>query len=198
MNIEKEKTKRGWWLFGAILFAIVCVGTSILYMFTLNMALILIILSALAGAAGCYYKTMGTGKAQYEGISEIGPVVAPNVNTFCIYSKDDMYGHPVAWKVEFVEIQDKTMLLGDRWFFEDLNQWLYVLQNNLDRGEDYMSAFELPDAAYTDPARLAVQLNMGRVNELFQIDPSLMDQLKPWVLFGAVTVIGFFIFLSGG
>jgi hypothetical protein len=101
----------------------------------------------------------------------------------------------LAEKVQFENLaQDK--LFGDRWYFEDLNKWLYVLFNDL-ADEGNMKAFELPDSAYTDPARLSIQLNMGRVNEWFQLEPSLFDQLKPWIMFAVITVIGFLIFLSG-
>lgn len=194
MKKEKKKTTRGWWLLGAILCGIVAAVASIAYVITVNMAQVLIILPAIGGTAGCLYKMMGPGKAQFEGMSEIGPVTG-GVNAFCIYGKI-VDGIRLAEKVEFVEIKEKEKLLGDRWYFDDLNQWLYVMFNDLSN-DGKMTAFELPDAAYTDPARLAVQLNMGRVNELFQIDPSLFDQLKPWVLFATVSIVGFLIFLSG-
>ncbi len=195
MKKEKKKTTRGWWLFGAILFGIAAAVASIAYVITVNMALVLIILPTMGGTAGCLYKMMGPGKAQFEGISESGPVIASGVNAFCIYGKI-VNEKRFAERVEFVEIKSKDDLLGDRWYFEDLKQWLYVMFNDL-ANDGKMSAFELPDAAYTDPARLAVQLNMGRVNELFQLDESLFDQLKPWVLFAALSIIGFLIFLSG-
>ncbi len=194
MKKEKKKTTRGWWLFGAIIFGIAAAAASIAYVITVNMALVLIILPAIGGTAGCLYKMMGPGNAQFEGISEIGPVTG-GVNAFCIYGKI-VNGIKLAEKVEFVEIKEKEKLLGDRWYFEDLKQWFYVMFNGLENDGE-MTAFELPDAAYTDPARLAVQLNMGRVNELFQLDQSLFDQLKPWVLFAAISIIGFLIFLSG-
>jgi len=193
MSKQNLKQKINWWILPAIACGIVAVVMAIIYINTVNIALVLILLPAIAGCGFSVYKMMGYGNLSFKGISEIGPVTG-DINAFCIYGKIVNAEH-LAEKVQFENLaQDK--LFGDRWYFEDLNKWLYVLFNDL-ADEGNMKAFELPDSAYTDPARLSIQLNMGRVNEWFQLEPSLFDQLKPWIMFAVITVIGFLIFLSG-
>lgn len=189
----KEKKRFNWWMVLAGICGAITAVAIIFYVTTLNMALVMIILPGIAGTGYCFYKFANFGDVRYAGISERGPVTG-DINSFCIYGKM-VNGEAVADNVEFAKVDEKN-LQGDRWYFEDLNKWLYVMYGDLN-DEGKLKAFELPDAAYTDPARLAIQINMGRTNELFQLDPSLFDQLKPWILFAAISVIGFLIFLSG-
>lgn len=189
----KERKKFNWWVVLTVICGLITATAIIFYVINTNMVLLLIILPGIAGTGFCVYKFANFGEAKFEGISERGPVTG-DINAFCIYGRL-VNGEAVADNVEFAKVDEKN-LQGDRWYFEDLNKWLYVLFSDL-KDEGKLKAFELPDAAYTDPARLAIQVNMGRTNELFQLDPSLFDQLKPWILFAAISVVGFLIFLSG-
>lgn len=191
--MKNKKTKFNWWILPAVISGAIAVTAIIFYLITLNMALVLLILPSIAGTGFCLYRIINISGATFEGISDKGPIIG-EINAFCIYG--ELLGSEVrADKVQF-ELVDAEKVLGDRWFFEDLNKWLYVMFNDLAAGGTWR-AFDLPDAAYTDPARLSIPLNMGRVNELFQLEPSIFDQLKPWIIFATITVIGFLIFLSG-
>ncbi len=194
MTGEKIRKPINWWYVPAVICGIVTAISIVAYIITVNMALIMLILPGVVGTAFSVYKSLGMSGIQVGGISELGPMIG-ECNSFCIYGKL-VDGVKLADKVQFENIKDNTKLKGDRWYFEDLGRWFYVMVNELDKDCD-LTAFELPDAAYTDPARLSVLLNMGRVNELFQLEPSLFDQLKPLILFAAVSVVGFLIFLSG-
>ncbi len=189
----KKKNNFNWWLVPAILCGIIAFTGIVFYVITLNMALVLLILSAIAGTGFSLYRVINFSGGRFDGISEQGPVKGA-VNAFCIYGK--LEGEAVlADYVQFEEVVQES-LLGDRWFFEDLKKWYHVIIN-APTAAGAWKAFELPDAEYTDPARLSIQLNMGRVNEFFQLDATLFDQLKPWIIFAAISIIGFLIFLSG-
>lgn len=195
MNNHKQKKMINWWIFGAVAGGIITLSAAVYYVISPNMAMLLIILPGLAGTFYCAYKYYNFGGSVFAGISEKGPVASSiNINAFCIYG-EMINDKPHAVKVQFEEVVTEKRL-GERWFFEDLNKWLYVIFNDI-ADEGKWKAFELPDSAYTDPARLSIQLNMGRVNELFQLEPSLFEQLKPWLMVAAITIIGFLIFLSG-
>lgn len=178
----------------AVVFGIATVAASVFYIITVNLAIIMVILPSIAITGYSFYRFKNFSNIAFsEGISELGPVTA-EANAMGIYGKI-VNGKCVADRIEF-EALEKQQLKGDRWYFEDLGKWLHVVFNDLS-DEGKLKAFELPDAEYTDPARLAIQLNMARVNDLFQADPSLFDQLKPWIMIAVITIIGFLIFLSG-
>lgn len=196
MKPTNLKRKFNWWWLPTVVGVLIVLATAVSYLMSVNLALLLILVPAIACTGFSGYKLLGDGVGSskgFAGISELGPVMG-GVNTFCIYGKI-VNGEHLAEKVQFEDVAMEKVL-GDRWFFEDLNKWLYVMFNDL-ADEDKWKAFELPDAEYTDPARLSVQLNMGRINELFQLEPSLFDQLKPWLMVAVITVVGFLIFLSG-
>lgn len=190
--MKKGIRKFNWWIIPAVICGICAAVSIVYYLITVNLTLLFLILPAIAGTGFSIYKLVGYSGAFVDGISSAGPVVG-DVNAFCIYGSI-VNGEHLAEKVQFEKMEARN-LLGDRWYFEDLGKWYHIIVNDIEG--DNWKAFELPDAAYTDPARLAIQLNMGRTNELFQIEPSLFDQLKPWIIFAAISVIGFLIFLSG-
>tara|TARA_Y100000310_G_scaffold333740_2_gene411909 strand:- start:631 stop:1251 length:621 start_codon:yes stop_codon:yes gene_type:complete len=194
---DKKRLSFGFnaWLIPAVISGAATAVAIGFYFATLNLMLIFAILPGVAGLFLSWYKmTAKAGAEASKGISESGPATGNKINAMVIYGiiKDEKH---FAKEVKFEELA-KEKVLGDRWYFEDVGKWLYVLFNDI-KNEETLVAFELPDAQYTDPARLAIPLNMGRVNELFQADANLFDQLKPWILVAVIAIVGFLIFLSG-
>ncbi|NVM23517.1 MAG: hypothetical protein HWN68_17260 [Desulfobacterales bacterium] len=186
-----KKSNFNYWWIPTVICGIIAAVSIIFYAISLNMMLIVVILSGIGATGFCLMRVLNFTGTQYQGITELPPAKG-EVNACCIYAKW-VDGVAMADKVEY-ELVEEIKRLGDRRYFDDLKQWLYVIQNNA-QGE--WEPLILPDMAYTAPERLAIQLNMGRVNELFQLDPSLFDQLKPWIIFAAISIVGFLIFLSG-
>ena len=95
---------------------------------------------------------------------------------------------------ELTKAPTSSALNSDRWHFDDINKWLPVIYTNLDN-EGAWEPFELPDAKYTDPARMAIPLNMSAVQKWRELEASMFEKLKPLIMIGANLMVLFFMFL---
>ena len=123
------------------------------------------------------------------------PPTLGEVNCLKIYAtkKKDI---PYADKISFEYVPEEE-LIGNRWYFEDIHQWLHVLYNDIEN-PDKWEEFELPDEKYIHPGRLAWVLNQEDYEDFMRLEPSMFEKLKPLLIFGANALVLFFIFLSSG
>ena len=141
----------------------------------------------------CVYK--GKHAPEKGATVSVIPPTSGEVNCLKIYTRKKQ-GVPIAEKIAFENIPDEE-LIGNRWYFEDIHQWLHVLYNDIEDPENW-EEFDLPDEKYIHPGRLAWVLNQEDYEDFMRLELSTFEKLKPLIMLGANALILFFIFLSSG
>lgn len=185
----KNMFKNKWYIFSFLTGAIALI-TLIFYAQTRSFAFAGLFMVLIAASMFLFYQGK---KAPEKGatVTKIPPTLG-EVNCLKIYTgmKD---GVPYADKISFENVPDDE-LIGNRWYFEDIGQWLYVMYNDANNPTKWKE-FDLPDEKYIHPGRLAWVLNQDDYEDFMRLEPTMLEKLKPLLILGANVVVLFFIFL---
>ena len=190
----KDLFKNKWYI-ACFFFGAIALVALILYAQNRSFIFVGLFLVSIILGMACLYK--GKKDPDKGATVSIIPPTLGEVNCLKIYGIKKK-GIPAADKISFENVPDE-LLKGNRWYFEDIHQWLHVLYNDVDNPDEW-EEFDLPDEKYIHPGRLAWVLNQEDYEDFMRLEPSMFERLKPLLMLGANALVLFFIFLvsSGG
>jgi hypothetical protein len=189
------KTRINIWFVATGICVILTLGAGALYVITRNISPIFLMLLFMGIGVITYYQ--GSKKIpSVPTVTAKSPTIG-RVNCLAIYGRKKD-GMNCAWKIQFEYREDEDeeeLLKSDRWYFEDLHKWLPVIYADLVNSDGDWAVFELPDAKYTDPARMSLPLNRSAYKSWRTLEAGMFEKLKPLIMVGANTIVWFFLFL---